>query len=419
MTSWSEEIWDRVERALACLQSQWRSGGEVGLQPLVPAPDEACRLQVLIALIQVDLEHRWDSPSQRRLEAYLQDWPELARDVPTLSKLVAAECRVRRARGDRPTPDELAARFPLLENHRDLTTEASEGRSLFDRIGSRCGRYRVLRKLGHGGMGTVYQARDDELDRTVAIKLLDRRFDLSLENHDLLLQEARTVAKLRHPAIVPVYDMGTTAEGESFLVMEYVQGDSLAHRLASGRVAHVLAVNVTIQLADALGAAHEQGFLHRDVKPANVLLEPGDRVRVTDFGLALRLDEFSGDAARASGTLPYMAPEQLRGQQVDARSDIWAIGVILYEMLTGRPPFLASSPEELGTAIIEREPVPPRAIDDRISRRLETTCLKCLRKAAAERYSTVAGLIVDLQKAATCFGAGRRNRGIGMGGLTR
>lgn len=241
------------------------------------------------------------------------------------------------------------------------------------------GRYRIDEWIGEGGHGQVYRCFDPELQRSVAIKLPnDRRVNTSD-----LLEEARKVARLRHPGIVTVYDVGQH-EGESFIVSDFVSGTTLCE---AGPFTPQEAAGLISEIADSLHAAHEQGFVHRDIKPANILIDQQGRPLLTDFGIATVAGE---SQAKIVGTLPFMAPEQLGDDPAngDPRTDIWSLGVVLYELLTGKLPFDDPSPAKLCEQIRNHVPLPPRGINPHISPALEAVVLKSLAKAPEERYES-------------------------------
>ncbi|HVR73799.1 MAG TPA: serine/threonine-protein kinase, partial [Planctomycetota bacterium] len=258
----------------------------------------------------------------------------------------------------------------------------------------RISRYTPTRVIAAGAFGTVYLAFDSELKRPVAIKV--PRPESSLDANAYLI-EAQTVANLRHPGIVPVYDAGRDDEGMPFVVMMYVDGPSLGEWIATGRPSPEGAADLLARVANAVHHAHTKGFVHRDLKPSNVLLDCDGRVYVADFGLALHERVQHRHKGDASGTPHYRSPEQVRGEAdwLDGRCDIWALGVILYEVLTGRHPF---SGADLDEQILGREPRPLRIIDDRIPEALEKICLRCLAKAPDRRYSTADDLAKDLRR---------------------
>lgn len=252
-------------------------------------------------------------------------------------------------------------------------------------------RYKLVERIAVGGFGQVWKALDTELERFVAIKFpknLDR--DLS----DELLEEARKVARLKHLGIVTVYDVGRQ-DGFVFIISDLIEGNDLSQQKQIGLTE---AVELVIQVAENLQFAHEQGFVHRDVKPANILLNQNGKVFITDFGIAITKGDLEG-LTESIGTLAYMSPEQLAGesQLVDARTDIYALGVILFELLTGQHPFPSDSSLELRERILFSEPPSLQRQNSAIPLELEKICLKCLRKHPDDRYQTANDLAVDLK----------------------
>jgi hypothetical protein len=250
------------------------------------------------------------------------------------------------------------------------------------------GRYRLEQRIGTGGFGEVWKAYDPHLARYVAIKM-PRSDRAAPRDIDAFLAEARKVASLRHPGIVPVFDVGQS-EGRWFIVSEFVDGTDLARMLESRQPSPEESARLIAEVADHLHYAHQQGFVHRDLKPSNILLDRRGKPYLTDFGIAASVREADLSAARPFGTLPYMAPEAISDEHpdLDPRSDIYSLGVVFFELLTGRLPFDADSTGELRTQILSNEPPSPRALRQDIPDELQSICLRCLAKAPEDRYLT-------------------------------
>jgi len=239
-------------------------------------------------------------------------------------------------------------------------------------VGRTLAHYQILEQIGAGGMGVVYRARDTKLERVVALKVVGDRAPADETARARLLREARTASALNHPNICTIYEVGE-AEGEIYFAMEFIAGRPLSAMTGGEGLAAGTALRYGSQIADALAHAHERGIVHRDLKSANVMITPEGRVKVLDFGLARRLPEGGEGATRTEGsltqagavvgTLAYMAPEVLRGQKGDERSDLWALGVMLYEMIAGRLPFPGQTGYEVTSAILRESmaPLPPQA----------------------------------------------------------
>jgi serine/threonine protein kinase len=264
----------------------------------------------------------------------------------------------------------------------------------------RLGRFELLAEVGRGGFGTVYKARDPELERTVAVKVLRPSRLAGATGLERFVREARSAARLQHPGIVPIHEVGQQG-GVPYLVSDFVAGVTLAESLSARRPDPREAAQAVAAVADALQYAHEHGVVHRDVKPANILLGEDGAPRLTDFGVAKR---DAGDVTVTSegdvlGTPAYMSPEQARGagHRVDGRTDVYSLGVVLYQMLTGELPFRGTQ-QALLHQVVHDEPRLPRGLNDRVPRDLETVCLKAMAKEPGRRYATAGALADDLRR---------------------
>jgi eukaryotic-like serine/threonine-protein kinase len=277
--------------------------------------------------------------------------------------------------------------------------------------GTKLGRYEIRSQLGAGGMGEVYRSRDASLNRDVAIKVLPAAFSADNQRLRRFEQEAKSAGGLNHPNIAHIYEIGES-DNMTFIVMELVDGQTLRRRLNSAQLTPIEALTIAIQIADALAAAHEAGVIHRDIKPENIMIRTRDGyVKVLDFGLAkLAVSPNSQADTEAAtrtllntgpgtvvGTTQYMSPEQARGKQVDARTDIWSLGCVLYEMVAGRAPFAGESTSDLVASILEREPAPLARYARAVPETLEWIVTKALRKDREDRYQTARELLTDLR----------------------
>ncbi len=280
-------------------------------------------------------------------------------------------------------------------------------------IGRKLQHYQVLTQLGAGGMGVVYCALDEDLDRKVALKVLSAGILADDEARKQFRKEALALAKLNHPNIETVFEFGTQ-DGLDFLAMELISGVPLNEKLKNGSLAEREALRLGVQMCDGLAAAHEQGIIHRDLKPSNLFITADNRLKILDFGLAtlLRPTEEVDIAItvtelhdRIVGTLPYMSPEQLRGEPTDARSDIYSAGVVLYEMVTASRPFPQHQTAQLMGAILHKDPAPLHSFNDRVSAGLQAVILKALEKERSERYQTARELRTALETLTRSFTA--------------
>lgn len=261
------------------------------------------------------------------------------------------------------------------------------------------GDYELLEELGRGGMGIVFRAWQISLNREVAVKMLLRGQLASADDEARFRAEAESAARLQHPGIVPVYEVGEH-EGRLFFSMQYVTGQTLAQMLADGPLPPREAARIVAQVARAIHFAHQLGVLHRDVKPSNILVDAAGKAHVTDFGLAQRVSD--GHSLTHTGTVlgtpTYMSPEQAAGRRghLEPASDVYSLGSVLYHALTGRPPFQAASPVDVVLLVLEQEPLPPRMLNPKADRDLAMIALRCLQKPADLRYESAESLADDL-----------------------
>jgi eukaryotic-like serine/threonine-protein kinase len=263
------------------------------------------------------------------------------------------------------------------------------------------GRYRLVRRIGGGGMGEVWEADDSVLGRRVALKVLVQELADDPRATRRFVREARATAKLTHPNVTRVYDFGRD-EGVPYLVMELLEGDTLADRLAGGPLPPGEAARICAVVADALDAAHGRGIVHRDVKPSNVLLTPAGEVKVMDFGIAAAADEaHSTTGSGLYGTAAYISPERAAGQPATPAADVYSLGAVLYELLTGRPPFTGDSPVLVVRAHLHERPRPVRELAPWVPTRLAEVCEAALAKDPAQRPSSAAALAIRLRAASS------------------
>jgi serine/threonine protein kinase/Flp pilus assembly protein TadD len=278
-------------------------------------------------------------------------------------------------------------------------------------IGRVISHYRLVEHLGKGGMGTVYKAVDLRLDRPVAIKLISAGGAVDAAQKTRFEREARAASAVEHVNVGTIYEFDATEEGELFIVSAYVAGQSLRTRLESGPLGLGEAVRVAAQIAQGLAAAHSAGILHRDIKPANVMLTPEGIVKIVDFGLAkLPQDAEASTPGTAAGTIAYMSPEQVRGDALDHRTDIWSWGVTMYEALTGQRPFRGDSHLSLSSAILNQEPPPLGEHRPETPPELEGTVMRALRKRPAERQQSAEEVARELEQIAPLSGSGIARR---------
>jgi tetratricopeptide (TPR) repeat protein/tRNA A-37 threonylcarbamoyl transferase component Bud32 len=395
----------------------------------------------LIEAILDEQSARWERGERPLIEEFLARYPVLEEDPEQLLDLVYNEFLLRRRSGDSPRPEEYVRRFPARAGalirqfaaHEALWTtetmpELDHGRAggqtdvetndmtdadngsatggIDPSLAASFPDYELLSFVGQGGMGVVYKARDIHLRRVVALKTITEFQTATTDQLARFLDEAHTAARLQHPNIITIHSVGAH-QGRPYFALEFVDGGDLKRRLASGPMAPRAAAELVETLAKAVHAAHQSGIVHRDLKPANILLTADGIPKVTDFGLAKLVGGDSGRtrSGEVIGSPSYMAPEQAEGQARDAGppADVYALGAILYETLTGRPPFLGASALETVRLVTSSEAVAPRRMRNEVPKDLETICLKCLQKEPTKRYASASALADDLR----CFLNGR------------
>jgi WD40 repeat protein/serine/threonine protein kinase len=434
-----DSVW--LEQRVGDFETAWQRGERPDLEGFLTTAGER-RRPLLIELVHADLELRLKAGEPARVETYLGRYPELAEDPVVVVDLVRWEFAQRRRLEPGLSPGEFHRRFPHLRDQLRLRSGPSSGAptqaASAEHAASlptapagggevpnapRIPGYEILGELGRGGMGVVYQARQTALGRVVALKMIRDEALAGAEGVARFEREAQAVARLQHPNIVQIFEVGRH-EGRSFFSLEFVPGGSLADRLARAPLPPAEAARLVEQVARAMDEAHRAGIVHRDLKPANILLAVGPPYltnvpgaegtlvryggptfgtpKITDFGLAKQLEDASGPTQSGDimGTPSYMAPEQARGRvkEIGPHTDVYSLGAILYECLTGRPPFRGASVLETLEQVCAQEPVPPRQLQPKCPRDLETICLKCLQKEPTRRYPDAVELADDLRR---------------------
>jgi tetratricopeptide (TPR) repeat protein len=434
--------WKGREQLLEAFEAAWLRGERPRVEDYLSS-ETVDPTPLLIELVRLDLEFRLRSEEPARLEEYLERFPELAHDRKAVAELIQAEYGWRkRGLGAAVTWDEHVHRFP--EYRQELAAIRSEDspppksdqaggetpppRGLSSRetvsfvpahgvapsqggetpVGTgttaawpKVPGYQILEELGRGGMGVVYKARQVGLERMVALKMILAGSFAGEHERARFRTEAEAVARLQHPNIVAIHEIGER-EGLPYFSLEFCAGGSLARKLQGTPFPPRDAAQMLQTLVRAIHAAHDRQVIHRDLKPANILLMSDGTPKITDFGLAKKLDagEDNTQTGAVMGTPSYMAPEQAEGRlhAVGPLSDVYALGAILYELLTGRPPFRGPTHLETLKQVASQEPVAPSRLQPKVPRDLDTICLKCLQKSAEQRYPTAEDLADDLRR---------------------
>ncbi len=436
---------------------QWRSGNLPEIDCFLEKcqAHQSIRAQLLVELIAVDLEYRWKpisanvttgaskrTPEPWFLEKYLEKWPELGSVNQPPFELISEEYRVRKRWGHSPTHDDYRKRFPQYQERLEKelaavdanlsqeqyksspdqevpltrsenSSQKGQGDETFPHFPGdlklpQLQNYLIQEKLGTGGMAVVYKARQLSPSRIVAIKFIKSGDEADQELQDRFLQEANMVAQINNPGIVQIHDAGLK-DGFPYYVMEYVEGGSLASRLQGQPQKETIAVRWVEALARGMAEVHRLGIIHRDLKPQNVLVDAKEnsppeswRLKIADFGLAKQMNSTQGmtETGQRMGTPEYMSPEQAAGKKKDIgpTTDVYALGTILYQLLLGHTPFKGASFADVMLLILHKEPIPPRKVQPKLSRDVETICLKCLEKDPQRRYPTAEELADDLQR---------------------
>jgi tetratricopeptide (TPR) repeat protein len=426
------EEWLALKDVVRRFEAAWRESPRPGIDAFVPA-GTPLRRRMVIELVHVDLELRLKSGEAARVEEYLARFPEIADNRAEILSLIATEHALRRRREPELTLGEYLQRFPqhsqelaqqiaqptVVDSHAPFRPSTADLEKPPEIAG-----YEELTLIGRGGMGVVYRARQKRLNRFVALKMLRAGAHAGADLRARFHVEAEALAKLQHPNIVQIYEVDDCG-GCPYIAMEFLDGGGLNDLLHGQSMSPHGAAELVETLARAMHAAHLRGIVHRDLKPSNILLlrsedprpEPGPTPspvpgidgftpKVTDFGLAKHLTENKGYTATGVvvGTPSYMAPEQATGRihDIGPPTDVYSLGAILYEVLTGQPPFEGSDGMNTLRRVVTEEPAAPSRLRPKLPRDLETICLKCLAKDAAKRYPSAEHLADDLRRFLNC-----------------
>jgi hypothetical protein len=409
----------RVDRLCDRYESAWLTGQRPRLKHFLDGKEEPERsallrelLRLLVHYLREDQRQRWQQGERPAVEAYLQEDPPLCEYPEYVWELVCHELTLRAQQGEMPRLEDYLRRFPAHEaalrqyfaTRQAPPLSAATGPAPVGLPGDagilELPGYRLESELGRGGMGVVYRARQLSPERLVALKIILAGGQASPEELQRFQREMEIVAHLDHPHVVPLYEAGIHA-GQPYYSMQLIEGESLAKQVQRFHQDFRATARLLASAGRAVHYAHQRGILHRDLKPANILLDARGEPHVTDFGLARRLEGESSltQSGVILGSIHYMAPEQAAGcRAVTTSADVYSLGVVLYELLTGKPPFKAENPLETLRQIRRQEPVRPRLLSPKVPCDLETISLKCLEKDPARRYGSAEALADDLQR---------------------
>lgn len=387
----------------------WRPGSDPDFDTFLTGKGPLERRVLLVQLIRSAFELSIRAGHAVNLELYLEKYPEIRENPGDIIELLHAEFRANQSLGKVLSSEDLARKYPSLaqlitQGMEDLTLPFHPGQAngagvpLDSLHPVKISHYSIERILGRGNFGTVYLATDQELGRRVALKVPRPDRISSAEDLQAYREEAKNLALLDKPGILPVLAVGSDAQNPFFFVTKFIEGEDLATRLRVSPIAPDETARLLALVTRALDSAHGMGLVHRDLKPANILVDPEGRPWILDFGLALR-ENSSNPGKGLVGTPVYMSPEQARrmGHRVDARSDIFSLGVVMYEMLCGKKPFCGDNLDELIAKIVECDPTPPRYRGEGIPRELDRICLKAISRHPRNRYQTALEMAEDLE----------------------
>lgn len=374
-----------IDRICDTFEEAWRQGEQPSIEEYLEAVPQPLRSRLFAELLRSDLEMRFNAEATVDTSIYLSRFPERKEEI----RAVIAEYRQENL--GRSPRQKTQVGSPSTHPTANVRQEGSTR--------GRYGRYQLLEEIARGGMGVVFKAYDAKLQRTVALKMILDRNLASEEAIRRFYAEAETAAGLNHPGIVPIHDVGEQ-EGQHYYAMGFVEGPTLSRELESRQFDVDESAQLVLELARAVGYAHDHGVVHRDLKPGNILLSAEGRPLIADFGLAKRTDQISQLSVDGQilGTPGYMAPEQAAGdvEQSGPAADIYGLGAILYHLFTGHPPFRTGF--DSLASVLEQDPVPPRTLNRRVPRDLNVICMKCLNKNPANRYASAEDLACDIQR---------------------